>query len=146
MIIIFAHLLFCVAAMFGYMSAWCGWGGHPLSRRGLNCYCLMMYFHDAYIFMYGYIGCGSIGNYVENSLLLIVHVHEHGNDYMICIIIIAWEIDVNQKLMSCVILISFHRVVYSILIIYAFDSISPCFINIFAESCGLPCLLSCHFK
>jgi len=63
------------------------------------------------------------------------------------IIITALEIDVNGKLMSCVILISFHRVVvYSILIIHAFDSISQCFINILAEPCGLPYLLSCHSR
>ena len=39
-----------------------------------------------YVFMYGYGGCGSHVEYVGNSLLL-MHVHEHENEYMICMMI-----------------------------------------------------------
>ena len=102
----------------------------------IACWCIFMIYINVWIYW-----TWKPWNYVKNSLLL-MHVHEYGNDYMVCIIITAWEIDVNRKLMSCVTLISSYRViVYSMLVIHVFDSISQCFINTLIEPCGSPCLL-----
>ena len=37
------------------MSIYCRWSGHQPGRRGSNCYYLLMYFHDVYIYIHAWI-------------------------------------------------------------------------------------------
>ena len=144
MIIIFAHLLFYAAAMFAgekkisyerLTRVHVSIGLIGEAQLSLFVMELFSWYMHTYMDM---LAMEAMWNMWKNSLLL-MHVHEHGNEYMACIMISAWKKVWMGKLVSCVLLTHFHRVViYFIIVIYVFYSIFPCFIYILAKTCGSP--------
>jgi len=55
---------------------------------------------------------GGLGIMWKNFLQF--HVHEYGNDYVVCIMITEWKMVVNGNFMSCVYLYHFIKLLFTL--------------------------------